>query len=166
VRDRMEAAVAANRGDAPPSFVDKLLGFLFAVPGLATVIVGLVRFLAQKGLTRSDAVVALGGGVVCDLAGLAAGLYMRGIDCCYFPTSLLAMVDAALGGKTAIDLDGVKNAVGLFRQPRAVVIDPDTLATLPPRQLANGLAEAVKMALTSDAALFRLLEEIPHSVRT
>lgn len=119
----------------------------------------LLRAMLAAGLTRSDCVAALGGGVVCDLAGLAAGLYMRGIDCCYFPTSLLAMVDAALGGKTAINLDGVKNAVGLFRQPRAVVIDPDTLATLPPRQLANGLAEAVKMALTHDAALFARFED-------
>ncbi len=119
----------------------------------------LLSAMLQAGLTRSDCLAAVGGGVVCDLAGLAAGLYMRGIDCYYFPTTLLAMVDAAVGGKTAVDLDGVKNAVGLFRQPRAVVIDPDLLATLPPRQLSNGLAEAVKMALTHDAALFARFED-------
>ena len=119
----------------------------------------LLSAMLAAGLTRSDCVAALGGGVVCDLAGLAAGLYMRGIDCYYFPTSLLAMADAAVGGKTAIDLDGVKNAVGLFRQPKAVVIDPELLATLPPRQLSNGLAEAVKMALTHDAALFARFED-------
>ena len=119
----------------------------------------LLSAMLRAGLTRSDCLAAVGGGVVCDLAGLAAGLYMRGIDCYYFPTTLLAMVDAAVGGKTAVDLDGVKNAVGLFRQPRAVVIDPDLLATLPPRQLSNGLAEAVKMALTHDAALFARFED-------
>lgn len=119
----------------------------------------LLSAMLQAGLTRSDCLAAVGGGVVCDLAGLAAGLYMRGIDCYYFPTTLLAMVDAAVGGKTAVDLDGVKNAVGLFRQPKAVVIDPDLLATLPPRQLSNGLAEAVKMALTHDAALFARFED-------
>ena len=119
----------------------------------------LLSAMLAAGLTRSDCVAALGGGVVCDLAGLAAGLYMRGIDCYYFPSTLLAMVDAALGGKTAINLEGVKNAVGLFRQPRAVVIDPELLETLPPRQLSNGLAEAVKMALTHDAALFARFED-------
>ena len=119
----------------------------------------LLEAMLRAGLTRSDCLAAVGGGMVCDLAGLAAGLYMRGVDSYYFPTTLLAMVDAAVGGKTAVNLAGVKNAVGLFRQPKAVVIDPDTLATLPPRQLANGLAEAMKMALTHDAALFARFED-------
>ncbi len=118
----------------------------------------LLEAMLRAGLTRRDCLAAVGGGVVCDLAGLAAGLYMRGIDCYYFPTTLLAMVDASIGGKTAVNLGGVKNAVGLFRQPRAVVIDPGVLSTLPPRQLANGLAEAVKMALTHDAGLFARFE--------
>ena len=119
----------------------------------------LLSAMLRAGLTRQDCVAALGGGVVCDLAGLAAALYMRGIDCYLFPTTLLAMVDAAVGGKTAVNLDGVKNAVGVFRQPGDVVMDPDTLGTLPPRQLANGLAEALKMALTHDAALFARFED-------
>ena len=119
----------------------------------------LLSAMLRAGLNRQDCVAALGGGVVCDLAGLAAALYMRGIDCYLFPTTLLAMADAAVGGKTAVNLDGVKNAVGVFRQPKAVVMDPDTLGTLPPRQLANGLAEAVKMALTHDAALFARFED-------
>ena len=119
----------------------------------------LLSAMLRAGLTRRDCVAALGGGVVGDLAGLAAALYMRGIDWYAFPTTLLAMVDASVGGKTAIDLDGVKNAVGAFWPPRAVVIDPDVLDTLEPRQLSNGLAEAVKMALTHDAALFARFED-------
>lgn len=117
----------------------------------------LSRMLAET-FTRTDCVVAVGGGVVGDLSGFAAACYMRGIDFYNVPTTLLAQVDSSVGGKTAVDLDGVKNCVGAFRQPRAVVIDPDVLATLPKRQIANGMAEVVKMALTSDAALFEMLE--------
>ena len=114
--------------------------------------------MLQAGLTRSDCVLALGGGVVGDLAGLAASLYLRGIDFYNVPTSLLAMVDSAVGGKTAVDLGGVKNAVGAFWQPKAVLIDPAVLESLPERQMSNGLAEAVKMALTHDPALFARFE--------
>lgn len=117
----------------------------------------LSRMLAET-FTRTDCVVAVGGGVVGDLSGFAAACYMRGIDFYNVPTTLLAQVDSSVGGKNAVDLDGVKNCVGAFRQPRAVVIDPDVLATLPKRQIANGMAEVVKMALTSDAALFEMLE--------
>jgi 3-dehydroquinate synthase len=119
----------------------------------------ILGFFAASGLQRRDLAVALGGGVVGDVTGFAAGCYLRGIAFLQVPTTLLAMVDAAVGGKTAVNLGGVKNAVGLFRQPKAVMMDPDTLATLPPRQLANGLAEAVKMALTHDAALFARFED-------
>ena len=119
----------------------------------------LLSAMLRAGLSRNDCVAALGGGVVGDLAGLAAALYMRGVDWYNFPTTLLAMVDASVGGKTAIDLDGVKNAAGAFWPPRAVVIDPDVLGTLEPRQLSNGLAEAVKMALTHDTALFARFED-------
>ena len=114
--------------------------------------------MLQEGFTRADCVAAVGGGVVGDLAGFAAAAYMRGIDFYNIPTTLLSQVDSSIGGKVAVNLDGVKNCVGAFHQPRRVLIDPDTLATLPPRQLANGMAEAVKMALTSDAALFALFE--------
>lgn len=118
----------------------------------------ILEAMLAAGLTRNDCVLALGGGMVCDLAGFAAASYLRGIDCYSIPTTLLAMVDASVGGKTALNLEGVKNVVGAFRQPRAVLMDPEVLATLPPRQLANGLAEAVKMGLTSDPGLFALLE--------
>ena len=116
----------------------------------------LCRILLQKGFTRSDCVVAVGGGVVGDLAGFAAASYMRGIDFYNVPTTVLSQVDSSIGGKVAINLDNVKNIVGAFYQPRAVLIDPEVLKTLPHRQIANGLAEAVKMSLTSDAELFDL----------
>ncbi len=114
--------------------------------------------LTQNGFTRTDCVVAVGGGVVGDLAGFAAACYMRGIDFYNIPTTLLAQVDSSIGGKTAIDFEGYKNIVGAFWQPKAVLIDPDTLTTLPARQLANGMAEAIKMALTHDEVLFTLFE--------
>lgn len=110
------------------------------------------------GLSRSDCAVAVGGGVVGDLTGFAAAVYMRGIDFYNVPTTLLAQVDSSIGGKTAVDLNGVKNTVGAFYQPKHVLIDTDVLKTLPKRQISAGLAEAVKMAVTSDAELFCLLE--------
>ncbi|MBQ2716454.1 MAG: 3-dehydroquinate synthase, partial [Clostridia bacterium] len=103
---------------------------------------GVLRTMLEAGFTRSDAVVALGGGVVGDLAGFAAATYMRGIDFYNIPTTLLSQVDSSVGGKTAVDLDGYKNMIGAFWQPRAVFIDPDLLATLPSRQISNGLCEA------------------------
>ncbi len=118
----------------------------------------LCRTLLEKGFTRSDCVVAVGGGVVGDLSGFAAASYMRGIDFYNIPTTVLSQVDSSIGGKVAINLDGVKNIVGAFYQPRAVIVDPEVLKTLPHRQIANGLAEAVKMALTSDAVLFEIFE--------
>ncbi len=118
----------------------------------------LCRTMMEQGFTRTDCVVAVGGGVIGDLAGFAAASYMRGIDFYNIPTTLLSQVDSSIGGKVAVNLDGVKNIVGAFYQPRRVLIDPDTLATLPKRQIANGLAEVVKMAATSDASLFECLE--------
>ena len=109
-------------------------------------------------MTRGDCVVAVGGGVVGDLAGFAAASFMRGIDFYNIPTTLLSQVDSSIGGKTAINLGGVKNIVGAFYQPKGVIIDPDVLKTLPERQISNGLAEAIKMALTSDKELFELIE--------
>ena len=111
------------------------------------------------GMGRGDLVVAVGGGVVGDLAGFAAAVYMRGIAFINCPTTTLSQVDSSIGGKTAIDLAGAKNAVGAFHQPELVVIDPDTLSTLPPRHFANGLAEAVKAGLLGDEKLFALFEE-------
>jgi 3-dehydroquinate synthase len=117
-----------------------------------------LRTMLEAGFTRSDAVVALGGGVVGDLAGFAAATYMRGIDFYNIPTTLLAQVDSSVGGKTAVDLDGYKNMIGAFWQPKAVFIDPDLLATLPPRQISNGLCEALKMGATSAPELFEIFE--------
>lgn len=115
-------------------------------------------FLLSKGFTRKDSVIACGGGVVGDLAGFASACFMRGIDFYNFPTTVLSQVDSSIGGKTAVDLDGIKNIVGAFYQPKAVIIDPDVLKSLPNRQISNGLAEAVKMSLTSDGELFELFE--------
>ena len=114
--------------------------------------------MLQHGFSRKDCVVAVGGGVVGDLAGFAASAYMRGIDFYNMPTTLLSQIDSSIGGKTAINFEGVKNIVGAFYQPKKVLIDPDLLKTLPQRQIANGLAEAIKMALTSDPALFDIFE--------
>lgn len=110
-------------------------------------------------MNRGDCVVAVGGGVVGDLAGFAAASYMRGIDFYNIPTTLLSQVDSSIGGKTAINLGGVKNIVGAFYQPKGVIIDPDVLKTLPERQISNGLAESIKMATTSDVGLFELIEQ-------
>lgn len=119
----------------------------------------LLSCMLEHGFSRKDCVVAVGGGVVGDLAGLAAALYMRGIDFYNLPTTLLSQIDSSIGGKTAINFGGVKNILGAFHQPKRVLIDPELLRTLPPRQVANGLAEAVKMALTHDERLFELLEQ-------
>lgn len=118
----------------------------------------LLETMVKSDFTRTDCVVAVGGGVIGDMAGFSAAIYMRGIDFYNIPTTLLSQVDSSIGGKTAIDFMGLKNIVGAFYPPKCVIIDPDTLSTLPPRQLSNGLAEAVKMALTSDPELFSLLE--------
>jgi len=114
------------------------------------------RMLAFQ-LDRKDVVVALGGGVVGDLAGLAAALFMRGIDFVQIPTTLLAQVDSSVGGKTAIDTPRGKNLVGAFHQPRLVVADIDVLATLPERQLRSGWAEVLKHGLICDPAFFNWL---------
>ncbi len=114
--------------------------------------------LVSGGFTRTDCVVAVGGGVAGDMAGFAAATFMRGIDFYNIPTTVLSQVDSSVGGKTAIDFGGYKNIVGAFYQPKGVIIDPDTLKTLPHRQISNGLAESVKMALTHDKELFSMFE--------
>lgn len=118
-----------------------------------------LRFLAQSDLDRQSVVVALGGGVVGDIAGLAASLYMRGVPVVQCPTSLLAQVDSSVGGKTAVNLPEGKNLVGTFHQPRAVFADVDTLRTLPDEELRAGLGEVVKSALVGDAGLLDLVDE-------
>jgi 3-dehydroquinate synthase len=114
--------------------------------------------LARMGASRDATIVALGGGVIGDMAGFAAACWMRGIAFVQAPTTLLAMVDSSVGGKTAVDLPQGKNLIGAFHQPRAVVVDTATLATLPDRELRAGLAEVVKYGALGDAAFFSWLE--------
>lgn len=118
----------------------------------------LLKIMLKEDFKRSDCVVAVGGGVVGDLAGFVAACFMRGVDFYNIPTTVLSQIDSSIGGKVAINVDGIKNIVGAFYQPKKVLIDPDVLETLPPRQISNGLAEAVKMSLTSDAELFDIFE--------
>lgn len=114
----------------------------------------ILSFLAENSLSRSDALVALGGGMVGDIAAFAAATYMRGIACLQIPTTLLAMVDSSVGGKTAIDLPGGKNLAGVFCQPEAVLIDTDCLDTLPEDILRDGCAEVIKYGILGDRELF------------
>jgi 3-dehydroquinate synthase len=115
--------------------------------------------LLERRCERGTTLIALGGGVVGDLAGFAAAAYLRGVPFIQVPTTLLAQVDSAVGGKTAINHPLGKNMIGAFYQPRAVIADTDTLATLPPRELAAGLAEVIKYGLIRDPALFAWLEK-------
>ena len=118
----------------------------------------ILKELVKYGFTRSDCVVAVGGGVTGDMAGFAAASFVRGIDFYNIPTTVLSQVDSSIGGKVAINFCGVKNIVGAFFPPKAVIIDADTLKTLPNRQITNGLCEAVKMAATFDSNLFEHFE--------
>ena len=115
--------------------------------------------MMELGFTRGDCVCSVGGGVVGDLGGFAAACYMRGIDFYNIPTTILSQVDSSIGGKTAVNLGGVKNIVGAFWQPKKVLIDPDTLDTLSERQKSSGLAEAVKAGLIADPVLFAMFED-------
>ncbi|MFR6411839.1 MAG: 3-dehydroquinate synthase family protein [Angelakisella sp.] len=117
----------------------------------------LLERLAEEGLSRGDLLVVLGGGSACDVGGLAAALYHRGMDVAYLATTLLAGVDAAIGGKTAVDLPAGKNLAGVIRQPLAVLIDPDSLKTLPPSALADGMAEAIKTGVLAGEELWPLV---------
>ena len=118
----------------------------------------ILSFLVEHGFTRTDRIIAVGGGVIGDLAGFVASTFMRGISFYNIPTTLLSQVDSSIGGKTAIDFCGVKNIVGAFYQPKMVIIDPLVLNTLSDRELHSGLVEAVKMAATFDEDLFTLIE--------
>ena len=118
-------------------------------------------FLAGQGLDRTSSLVAFGGGVIGDLAGFAAASYLRGIDYFQVPTTLLAMVDSSVGGKTGINLKAGKNLAGAFHQPRGVFIATELLATLPAREFTAGMAEVIKYGLLGDAELFGRLERSP-----
>jgi 3-dehydroquinate synthase len=131
----------------------------------ADVLVGLWTACAEWPLGRDDLIVAVGGGVVGDLAGFAAASWMRGVAVLQVPTTLLAMVDAAIGGKTGINLPQGKNLVGAFHQPLAVAADPSVLATLPERLRVEGVAEILKAGLIADATLVERIERDPEGVR-
>jgi 3-dehydroquinate synthase len=148
---RVEAALATHRMRTlvlPPGEQEKTLARF----GEA------IAALAAMRANRDATIVALGGGVVGDLAGFAAACWMRGIAFLQLPTTLLAMVDSSVGGKTAVDLPEGKNLVGAFHQPAAVIADTDTLATLPPRELRAGLAEVVKYGAIGDPEFFAWIE--------
>lgn len=119
----------------------------------------LIGRMLRQGADRSSCVIAMGGGVIGDLAGLTAALFMRGIDLIQVPTSLLSQVDSALGGKVAVNHPLGKNLIGAFHQPRLVVSDPGVLSTLPMRQIRSGLAEIIKSAAIADARFFLELEK-------
>jgi 3-dehydroquinate synthase len=121
----------------------------------------LLSQLAQHQYNRADVIVALGGGVVGDLAGFVAASYLRGIKCVQIPTTLLAQIDSSVGGKTGVNLPEGKNLAGAFHQPAAVYIDPSLLATLPDEDFADGMAELIKYALIRDENIFSFLENGP-----
>ena len=154
VPEQYAAAVASQAKD----------GFVYTVPqGEESKSIPQFSKILSKmlalGFSRGDAVVAVGGGVVGDLAGFVASAYMRGVDFYNIPTTVLSQVDSSIGGKTAVNLDGIKNIVGAFYQPKKVLVDLDLLSTLDSRLIGEGLAEALKMSLTSDAELFELFEK-------
>ncbi|MCI8400684.1 MAG: 3-dehydroquinate synthase [Lachnospiraceae bacterium] len=119
----------------------------------------LLEFMAERSVTRTDLIIALGGGVTGDLTGFAASVYLRGTPFIQIPTTLLAAVDSSVGGKTAVNLKAGKNLAGTFNQPHLVLCDTDTLKTLPEQEFACGMAEVIKYGVLSDPALFRLLEQ-------
>ncbi len=154
-RSLRDAGFAAHRAAIPAGEASKSPSRLLA----------LYQAALDAGLDRRAFFVALGGGVVGDLAGFAAASYLRGVACVQIPTSLLAMVDSSVGGKTGINLPQGKNLVGAFHQPSLVIADPDTLRTLPPREYRSGLAEVVKYGVIREPALFDDLERAGKALR-
>ena len=148
-RSLQDSLIEAHTYVVPPGEISKSLNVAEAV----------YSWLAEQRCERRHAIVALGGGVVGDLGGFVAATFLRGLEVIQVPTSLAAMVDASIGGKTAVNLPAAKNLVGAFHQPRAVLADLDTLRTLPRRELASGWAEAIKHGLILDKSLFELFEE-------
>ena len=118
----------------------------------------IIKTLIDNSFTRKDAVIAIGGGMIGDMSAFAASTYMRGMDFYNIPTTLLSQVDSSIGGKTAIDFMNVKNIIGTFSQPKGVLIDVDTLKTLPKREFNSGLVEAVKIASTFDKSFFDFIK--------
>ncbi len=121
---------------------------------------GIIAEMKLRNVKRGDRIASIGGGVVSDITGLAASLYMRGVEWTNIPTSLLAMVDAGIGGKTAIDFGGVKNLVGTFHKPVQIVISTDFLSTLPEREWVCGTGELIKTCLLSEKAYYELYDKL------
>lgn len=119
----------------------------------------LLKVMTEKGFSRKDAVVSVGGGVIGDLGGFTASCYMRGVDFYNVPTTTLSQIDSSIGGKCAINFEGIKNIIGAFYQPKAVLVDTELLKSLDERQINSGLVEAAKMAATFDEELFGLFED-------
>lgn len=152
----------------PQEYIDKVLskcnnGYVYTIKQGEqsknfTNFENILNYLIDNKFLRTDCIVAIGGGVVGDLAGFCASVYMRGITFYNIPTTLLSQVDSSVGGKTAIDKNGIKNIIGAFYPPHKVVIDPNVLKTLDKRQLLSGLVEAIKMGATSDKELFDLIK--------
>ncbi len=169
------SAVIVSDSNVAPLYLDAALasmraagfqaeGYIFPAGEASkcgTTYLNLMNFLAERQLTRADGIVALGGGVVGDLAGFAAATYLRGVGLIQVPTTLLACVDSSVGGKTAIDLPAGKNLCGAFYQPSLVLCDPDALDSLPPRVLSDGCAEVIKYGMLGDGNLLRKLERAP-----
>ncbi len=158
--DGVEAALAAEGISVAPR-----LTFPAGEPSKTLATLGtLLEGLAERELTRDDVVIALGGGVTGDMGGLASALYLRGIQVVQVPTSLLAMVDSSVGGKTAVDLSAGKNLVGAFWQPSLVVADVRTLSTVPAELFLDSCGEVIKHAVLADASLLDDLESLPLTV--
>ena len=162
LREGEDDARRGQEGVRPPPPAVRGLGGL--VPGRGeslktlAVVEKLVRAFLRRGADRETTIVAVGGGALCDVVGLASSLFMRGLPFGLVPTTLLAQVDAAVGGKNGVNVDGYKNLAGTVRQPDFVLADPDFLATLDPAEIRNGLAEVVKAAAVADAGLVGFLE--------
>lgn len=175
ILDNVESYLELNRkvlivtdDGIPSTYIDKVLskckqGYVYTIKqGEASKnfqnFENILNYLIENKFIRTDCIVAIGGGVVGDLAGFCASVYMRGITFYNIPTTLLSQVDSSVGGKTAIDKCGIKNIVGAFYPPHKVLIDPNVLKTLDKRQLLSGLVEAIKMGATSDKQLFNLIK--------
>lgn len=119
----------------------------------------IIKQLLSFGVDRSGFILGVGGGIVCDIAGFVASTYMRGVRFAFVPTTLLAQVDASIGGKNGVNIEGFKNIIGTFNQPEFILIDPEVLKSLPPEEVSNGFAEAIKHALINDAEYFGFIEK-------